>query len=54
MTEFTALRQKTYSYLTDDDNNDKKAKGTKRCVIKIILHFNGYKGFLVKNKIMLK
>ena len=54
MTEFTALRQKTYSYLTDDDNNDKKAKGTKRCVIKRIIDFNGYKGFLVKNEIKLK
>ena len=29
MTEFAALRQKTYSYLTDDGNSDKKAKGTK-------------------------
>ena len=29
MTEFVALNSKTYSYLTDDDNNVKKAKGTK-------------------------
>ena len=29
MTEFVALRQKTYSYLTDDCKEDKKAKGTK-------------------------
>ena len=31
MTEFAALRSKTYSYLTDDENNDenKKAKETK-------------------------
>ena len=28
--EFVALRPKTYSYLMDDDNNDKKAKGTKK------------------------
>ena len=54
MTEFTALRQKTYSYLMDDGNNDKKAKGTKQRVIIRILHFNGYKGFLVKNEIILK
>ena len=30
MTEFVALRPKTYSYLMDDDRNDKKAKGTKK------------------------
>ena len=30
MTEFAALRRKTYSYLMmDDGKNDKKAKGTK-------------------------
>ena len=28
--EFVALRPKTYSYLTDDDNNVKKAKLTKK------------------------
>ena len=32
MTEFAALRPKTYSYLMDDGKNDKKAKGTKNCV----------------------
>ena len=34
ITEFIALRPKTYSYLTDNDKIDKKAKGTKKCVIK--------------------
>ena len=29
MTEFVGLRPKTYSYLIDDGNSDKKAKGTK-------------------------
>ena len=29
MTEFVALRLKTYSYLMDDGNSDKKAKETK-------------------------
>ena len=33
MTEFVALRPKTYSYLMDDGGSDKKAKGTKKCVI---------------------
>ena len=34
MTEFVALRPKTYFYLMDDGGSDKKAKGTKKCVIK--------------------
>ena len=34
ITEFITLRPKTYSYLTDDGKEDKKAKGTKKCVIK--------------------
>ena len=38
MKETAALRPKTYSYLTDDGNSDKKAKGTKKCVIKKYLN----------------
>ena len=34
ITEFIALRPKTYSDLTDNDKIDEKAKGTKKCVIK--------------------
>ena len=34
MKKFVGLRAKTYSYLIDDGNEDKKAKGTKKCVIK--------------------
>ena len=34
MTEFIALRPKTYSYLTDDCKEDKKAKGTKKVCYK--------------------
>ena len=30
ITEFVAVRPKTYSYLIEDDNNAKKAKGTKK------------------------
>ena len=39
MTEFVAIRPKTYSYLMDDGSNDKKSKGTKKCVIKRILKY---------------
>ena len=38
MTEFAALRPKTYLYLIDAGNSDKNAKGTKKCVIKKHLH----------------
>ena len=43
ITEFAALRPKTYSYLTDDCKEDKKAKGTKKCVIKRMIKFEDYK-----------
>ena len=54
MTESAALRPKTYSYLMDDGKSDKKAKGTKKCVIKRILKFNNYKDCLLINEIILK
>ena len=39
MTEFVALRPKIYSYLVDDDDSEaKKARGTKKCVIKKYLN----------------
>ena len=34
MTKFVGLKAKTYGYLTDDDSAGKKAKGTKKRVIK--------------------
>ena len=54
MTEVVALRRKNYSYLMDDSNKDKTSKGTKKCVIKIILKFNYYKSCLLNNEIILK
>ena len=54
MTEFAAPRPKTYSYLMDDGNSDKKAKGRNNCVIKQRLKFNGYKDCLLNNEIILK
>ena len=55
MTEFAALRAKTYSYSTDNKDEDKKAKGTKKCVIKRKLKFEDYKHCLeptqLENKI---
>ena len=55
ITEFITLRPKTYSYLTDDSKEDKKAKGTKKCVIKKMIKFNDYKKCLLLNdKVILK
>ena len=38
----------------DDDNTDKKAKGTNKCVIKRRFKFNDYKDCLLNNEIILK
>ena len=54
ITEFITLRPKTYSYLTDNDKEDKKAKGTKKCVIKKTIKFNDYKKCLLNDKVILK
>ena len=54
ITEFVALRPKTYSYMTDEFIEMKKAKGTKKCVIKKMLKFEDYKKCLFDNEPMLK
>ena len=54
ITEFVALRSKTYSYLTDDCKEDKKAKGTKKCVIKRMIKFDDYKNSLLNGEVILK
>ena len=54
MTEFVTLRPKTYSFLTDDGKEDKKAKGTKKCIITKMIKFNDYKKCLLNGEIILK
>ena len=54
ITEFVTLRPKTYSYLTDDGKEDKKAKGTKKKVINRMIKFNDYKNCFLKDKVLLK
>ena len=63
MVKFVGLRAKTYSYVINDGSEDKKEKGTKKCVIKRKLKLKIYKNcleliqlenkinYLVKNKI---
>ena len=48
------LRPKTYSFLADDGKEDKKAKGTKKCIIKKMIKFNDYKKCLLDDEVILK
>ena len=54
MNEFVGLRAKAYTYLMDDDSERKKAKRTKKCVIKRRLMFENYKDCFFNNKIILQ
>ena len=54
ITEFVSLRPKTYSYLTDDGKEDKKAKGTRKCILKRMIKFNDYKKCLLNDEVILK
>ena len=54
ITEFAALRPETYSYLTDDFKEEKKTKGTKKCVVKRLIKFNDYKNCLINDEVVLK
>ena len=52
--EFATLRPKTYSFLAADGKEDKKAKGTKKCVIKKMIKFNDYKKCLLNDEVIFK
>ena len=63
MTKFCGLRVKTYSFVIDEYANDdyeknnivnKKAKRTKKCVIKREILFNNYIDSLFKNEVLLR
>ena len=49
-----AIRPNAYSYITDDLVELKKAKGTKKCVVKKMLGFNDYKKCLFEKEKTLK
>ena len=53
MKEFVGLEQK-HVYLMDDDSEKKKAKGTKKCVIKRKIMFKNYKNCLFNGEVILK
>ena len=50
ITKLVALRPIAYAYLDDYGNDHKKAKGTKKCVIKQKLMFQNFKDCLFNNK----
>ena len=54
ITELVTLRPKTYSFLTDDGKEDRKAKGTKKCVMKKMIKFNDYEKCLLNDEVILK
>ena len=54
ITKFVTLRHKTYSFVTDDGKEGKKAKGTKKCIIKKMIEFNDYKKCLLNDELILK
>ena len=51
MKEIFGLRAETYSYWKDNNDEDKKAKCTKKCVIKRKLKFQDYKNCLESSQI---
>ena len=55
MKKFIGLEAESYNYLKDNNNEDKEAKGTKKCVIKRKLEFQDCRNCLeaaeIKNKL---
>ena len=54
MTEFCALRAKTHSYRLNDDTEEKKAKGTKKSVVKRELPFKNYMDSLFNGEVIIR
>ena len=54
MTEFCALRAKAYAYKLDDDTEMKKAKGTKKCIVKREITFKNYADALFNDEVVIR
>ena len=54
MTEFYALRARAYAYKLDDDTEMKKAKDTKKCIVKREITFNNYANALFIDEVIIK
>ena len=53
MKEVCVLRAKTWAYRMDDDSEKKKAKGTKKAVIKRLIGYENYIDFLYNGTVIL-
>ena len=54
MTEFCALRAKIYAFKLDDDTEKKKAKGTKKCIVKREIIFKNYVDALFNDEVIIR
>ena len=55
MTEFCALRPKAYAYKLDDDDIEmKKAKGTKKCIVKREITFKNHADALFNDEVIIR
>ena len=54
MSEFCALKAKTYAFKLDNGNEVKKTKGTKKCVVKRHITFDDYVSTLFNDNKLLK
>ena len=54
MSEFCALKAKAYAFKLDNDTELKKAKGTKKCIVKREITFKNYVDAFFKDKTLIK
>ena len=54
MSEFCALRAKAYAFKLDNDSENKKAKGTKKCIVKREITFGNYADALFNDKVIIR
>ena len=54
MSEFCALKAKAYAFKLDNDTEVKKAKGTKKCIVKREITFKNYVDAFFKDKTLIK
>ena len=54
MKDFCAPMAKTYSYLMDDNSENKKSEGTNKCIIKRRIKFKDYYDSVFENKTILR
>ena len=54
MTEFGALRAKAYAFKMDDDTEMKRAKGTKKRIVKREITFKNYADALFNDEVIIR